>query len=216
MKTILTLSILTYLFCFSLQALELEIKVYNPLKAPIKNIVVYLEKNDGEFLGKTEKTIEIKQVNKSFAPYISVIQSGNTVLFHNQDDITHHIYSPIGENKFAFKIKSGQQKTMDSFTHTGEVTMGCNIHDWMSGYLLILDTPYFDKTNEQGVALLKIENTGDYKVTIWHPQMNEPNHRITQNISLTSDQKLAITLTQAMSPLPEQKNDDDFDFLSDY
>ena len=120
MKTRLILSILTYLYCFSLQALELEIKVYNPLKAPIKNIVVYLEKSDGTPLGKTEKTVEINQVNKSFAPYISVMQSGNTVLFHNQDDITHHIYSPIGENKFAFKIKSGQQKTMDNLTKINE------------------------------------------------------------------------------------------------
>lgn len=179
-------------------------------------MVVYLEKSDGTPLEKTQKNVEIKQVDKSFAPYISVMQAGNQVLFHNQDDITHHIYSPIGENKFAFKISSGQKKMMNNLSHTGEVTMGCNIHDWMSGYLLILDTPYFDKTNEQGKALLMVKEVGDYTLTLWHPQMNEADHRMLKKINLTHNKSVSLTLKQAMAPLPEQKNEDDFDFLSDY
>lgn len=208
--------VLTYLFCFSSQALELEVTVYDHLQSPIKNIVVYIESTDGIELVSTQKTIEVSQLDKSFTPYISVIQTGNQVRFNNQDDITHHIYSPIGKNKFEFKIFSGQQKTLDSFADTGEIAMGCNIHDWMSGYILVLDTPYFDKTNKQGIALFSIKDKGNYRLTLWHPQINELDQRLIQDMKLNENSKIEITLSKPMAPLPEQKNEDDFDFLSDY
>lgn len=213
-KTILL--ILTLLSIRSIQAIELKVNVYDLQDNPIKDIVVYLESKDGLTLHKTKKSIEINQLNKSFAPYISVIQVGNKVRFHNQDDITHHIYSPIGDNKFAFKILSGQQQVMEDFTTTGEVAMGCNIHDWMSGHLLIVDTPYFDKTNDNGQTSFVIKDEGNYQLTVWHPQMNEANNQITQTITLHQNKKIEVKLTKVMAPLPEQKSEDDFDFLSDY
>lgn len=200
----------------SLQAIELQVNVYDLQNNPVKDIVVYLESKDGLSLHKTQKSIEINQLNKSFAPYISVIQVGNKVRFHNQDDITHHIYSPIGDNKFAFKILSGQQQVMEDFSTTGEVAMGCNIHDWMSGHLLIVDTPYFDKTNDNGQTSFVIKDEGNYQLTLWHPQMNEANNEITQTITLHKNKKIEVKLTKVMAPLPEQKSEDDFDFLSDY
>lgn len=218
MKLKTTLILLTLLSTNAIQAkaLELSVNVSNLQNSPIKDIVVYLESTDGRALHKTEKSIEINQLNKSFAPYISVIQTGNKVRFHNQDDITHHIYSPVGDNKFQFKILSGQQQVMEDFTSTGEVAMGCNIHDWMSGHLLIVDTPYFDKTDESGKVTLTVKEEGSYQLTLWHPQMSEINNRITQTINLDKNKQLKVQLTKEMKPLPDQKSEDDFDFLSDY
>ena len=105
---------------------------------------------------------------------------------------------------------------MENFTATGEVAMGCNIHDWMSGHLLIVDTPYFDKTNDNGQASFVIKDEGSYQLTLWHPQMNEVDNRITQTITLHENKQIEVKLTKAMEPLPEQKSEDDFDFLSDY
>lgn len=208
--------ILTLLSAHFAHAIELNVSVYDPQEQPIKDIVVYVESSDSLPLHKTKKSIEINQLNKSFAPYIGVVQSGNEVRFHNQDDITHHIYSPVGDNKFEFKILSGQQKTMDSFITTGEVAMGCNIHDWMSGHLLVVNTPYFNKTNVQGQAKFTIKDKGSYQLTVWHPQMNEVNNRISQTITLHNNENVKVQLTKTMDPLPEQKSEDDFDFLSDY
>lgn len=99
-------------------------------------MVVYLQPQDDIFLTLNENIVEVGQFDRSFTPYISVIQLGNTVNFKNRDDITHHIYSPIGDNKFSYKINAGQSASKSDFQQTGEVAMDCNIHDWMSGYLL--------------------------------------------------------------------------------
>lgn len=230
MKHYLPIAILLSFLSSPVLALDVKVSVVDPQQTPLANIVVYFEALEQATLEKIaadqaayitratklSKTTIIGQRDKSFTPYISVVQKGDPVQFSNQDDITHHIYSPVGGNKFSFKIRAGQQQVNQSFTQAGEVPMGCNIHDWMSGYLLILDTPYFGKTNDQGQTDITLKYQGQYKVTLWHPQMNEPNNRLSQVIEVHADTKLAMSLQQAMSEVPEQKNDDDFDFLSDY
>ena len=197
-------------------AQQIQIEVVDLKQKPVMDIVAYITPLDGQTLPSTDNTIEIGQFDKSFAPYVSVMQKGNTVKFSNQDDITHHIYSPLGENKFSFKIKAGESHVKSDFEQSGIITMGCNIHDWMSGHLLILDTPYFAKTNDKGHAVIDIEQPGNYQLTIWHPQLDEPENKLSLNFNSKEKQKLQLALTKAMHIIPEQSNEDDFDFLSDY
>jgi plastocyanin len=204
------------IFSFSASAITVDVNVVDHKNRLLSDIVVYLTPVGETILPKTNKTIEIGQRNKSFTPYISVIQAGNKVRFHNKDDITHHIYSPVGDNKFAFKIRSGQEHTKDDFNRPGEISMGCNIHDWMSGHLLILETPYFDKTDTQGIVSIDVEMEGDYQLTLWHPQLADEDTNISQKLTIQNNHKVEVKLSRAMKKIPEQKSDDDFDFLSDY
>lgn len=198
-------------------AININVQVTNQQQEAAKDVVVYLEPLAKDItLPKTDKTVNVTQLDRAFAPYISVMQIGNKVLFDNQDDITHHIYSPIGANKFEFKLRAGNSEIKEDFNTTGEVVMGCNIHDWMSGYLLVLDTPYFEKSNNKGVAKLQVETTGDYHLVVWHPQLDQPDHKITQKVSITKNSAFNISLGDSLKALPKQSNDDDFDFLSDY
>lgn len=182
----------------------------------LAGFVVYLESEHTSSLPTTDKVVEISQQNKSFSPYISVMQLGNKVNFTNQDDITHHIYSPIGKNKFEMKIRSGKNEVKTDFVEAGEVAMGCNIHDWMSGYLLILQTPFFDKTNIKGHTEIKQVPTGKYQLTVWHPQLKTAEHKLIKQIKLTANAKFEFDVTDLMKKIPEQKSNDDFDFLDDY
>jgi len=180
------------------------------------NVIVYLEPPESMAVSVSNKMVEITQIDKSFSPYIGVMQKGASVKFQNKDNITHHIYSPIGDNKFAFKIKAGQERIKSDFSSVGTVAMGCNIHDWMSGHLLIVQTPYFGKTDINGQVSINVEQAGDYKVVVWHPQMRENNHRISKVITLDKASSVNMTLSKPLAELPSQKNDEDFDFLSDY
>ena len=194
----------------------LTINLVNANKKPQANIVVYVEPIGHIIDFKNKITLEIGQQHKSFTPYISVMQLGSSVNFNNQDNITHHIYSPVGENKFSVKVRSGQQVTKNSFNNAGEVSMGCNIHDWMSGYMLIVNTPYFSKTDKNGNAEISINTPGQYNVIVWHPQMNDADKKLTQSINLTQSMKVTMQLSKPMDTIPTQKSEDDFDFLSDY
>ncbi len=182
----------------------------------LKDLVVYLEPLDGQKLGHKSEPLVINQEGRAFDPYISVSQVDSNVNFVNKDDITHHIYSAGSENKFSFKIKSGETNASVEFTQPAEVAMGCNIHDWMSGFLLVVNTPYFAKTNAQGYAYFDITELGKYKIVVWHPQMNNTDNRMIKEVSVAPNSQFSFKLKNEMAGIPVQESDDDFDFLSDY
>jgi len=197
-------------------AADFNIKVVDKDNQPLPDMVVYLKPESNISLPQNDNIVEVGQFDRSFTPYISVMQLGNTVNFKNRDDITHHIYSPIGENKFSYKIKAGQSQMKSDFAQAGEVAMGCNIHDWMSGYLLIVDTPLFGTTNKNGIFNLAVEQAGEYQLIVWHPQLDAPNNRYYQQVHLSENKKIIIKLNHKILKISEQKNEEDFDFLSDY
>jgi|TARA_B110000211_G_scaffold59440_1_gene66665 plastocyanin len=195
---------------------NININVVDNANKALPDMVVYLQPEDDISLPFNEQIVEVGQFDRSFTPYISVMQLGNKVIFKNKDDITHHIYSPIGDNKFSFKISAGESQIKRDFQQTGEVAMGCNIHDWMSGYLLIVDTPLFGKTNENGMLDLPMPPAGKYQLIVWHPQLDATNNRVYQSIDLSEQKQVTIKIDNKILKISEQKNQEDFDFLSDY
>jgi hypothetical protein len=195
---------------------DFKVTLVDSSNAPLADMVVYLQPLDDIVLPVSDKIVEIGQLDRAFSPYINVMQLGNSANFQNKDDITHHIYSPVGENKFSFKIRAGQSQHKSDFKQLGEVAMGCNIHDWMSGYLYIVDTPLFGKTNLQGIVNIPIEQVGKYQLVIWHPQLETQTHSVSQPIEWPKTEQITISIPHKISKVSEQKNEDDFDFLSDY
>jgi len=208
------LLVLVTQFC---HASIVNIKVLSPNSSVVKSIVVYLTPNIPlKNKNILTKSLVITQKNKQFTPYIEVIQKGYKLNFHNNDDITHHIYSVSGKNRFSFKIKGNNAKKSPVLDHVGEIAMGCNIHDWMSGYVLVVDTPYFTKTNTLGVANFNNIPPGEYKLTIWHPQLDVIHNKIEKTIIISKQTKWTINLPKDLKPLPNQESQDEFDFLEGY
>ncbi|MFT7431864.1 MAG: hypothetical protein ACI971_002339 [Colwellia sp.] len=193
-----------------------QILVKSNIGRELANMVVYLEPLDGQVLEKSLKEVIVGQFGKSFSPYLSVSQVNSKVSFVNKDDITHHIYSAGNENRFSFTIRPGETNSSAKFEHASDVAMGCNIHDWMSGHLLVVNTPYFDKTDELGRVSFNIAKHGKYKVVVWHPQMQADNNRMTIEKNIYAHDTLTFILKEEMESIPLQASDDDFDFLSDY
>ena len=59
------------------------------------------------------------------------------------------------------------------FDKPGEVVIGCNIHDWMEAWVLVVETPYFAKTAANGGAGLGELPAGRYRLRLWHPLQKE-------------------------------------------
>ncbi len=116
------------------------------------------------------KTVPIEQVDREFVPYVTVLQTGTVATFPNRDPIMHHVYSFSPAKSFEIKLYSGKSPMQVAFDKPGVVTLGCNIHDWMIGYVLVVPTPYFAKTDASGSARLRDVPAGGYEVRAWHPQ----------------------------------------------
>lgn len=115
----------------------------------------------------------IGQVDKTFVPYVSVVQTGTAVSFPNRDTVRHHVYSFSAPKVFDLKLYSGTPAQPVVFDKPGLVALGCNIHDWMLAYVLIVDTPWFDVTAANGRAEVKNLPAGEYRLVVWHPRMKE-------------------------------------------
>lgn len=134
---------------------------------------------------------KIVQKNKMFNPKITVVQTGTSINFPNEDSFRHHVYSFSPAKKFELKLYSGVPTNPVPFDQAGVVTLGCNIHDSMVGYIYVVDTPFFAKTDDKGKAILKL-NDGQYNYQAWLPGQNKPGVEQKINIEGMAEVNIAI------------------------
>jgi len=210
-------SVLMMIISFASQAKNTHIQVIDVDKAPLSNIVVYVEPENKSAAPKgilpNSSTATMDQVNRQFKPHILVVNKHTKIDFPNSDNIKHHVYSFSPAKTFEIKLYSDEQSTPILFNDVGEVTMGCNIHDWMLGYVYIVDTPWFGKTDKLGNIKFDLPD-GKYTLKIWHPLLQDLDQSFTQEIDISSDVKLTINLKETMKPKHEAYEDDDE--LDDY
>ncbi|WP_426112552.1 methylamine utilization protein [Massilia sp. PWRC2] len=148
------------------QASSLAIVVQDGAGKPLADTVVYAEQ-DGLVLPKGPKGATIEQRGLKFLPLVTVVQSGAAISFPNNDKVRHHIYSFSPAKKFDQKLYSGVAASSQLFDKAGTVVLGCNIHDRMIAYVKVVDTPYFARTDSDGVAHIELP-AGKYKLSAWH------------------------------------------------
>ncbi len=176
--------------CFTLQAAELYVIVTDKDGKPISDVVVMATPTQGQDKpNKPQKTVVIDQVDKEFVHYVTAIPTGTPVQFPNSDNIRHHVYSFSPAKQFELPLYTGTPAKPVIFDKPGVVKLGCNIHDWMVGYLHITDSPYFKTTNREGKAQLTDIPEGKYNVQLWHPRMAVSDKASKQIIEVGDTQK---------------------------
>ncbi|MBL8519034.1 MAG: methylamine utilization protein [Betaproteobacteria bacterium] len=135
--------------------------------APAKDAAVYAV-TKAAAPARARREVLIEQIGKQFVPQVSIVQTGTSVNFPNRDPIRHHVYSFSPAKNFEIKLYSGVPANPVVFDKPGEVVLGCNIHDHMIAWVLVVDSPYFAKTDAAGVARLDLP-AGDYDVHAWFP-----------------------------------------------
>ncbi len=163
------------LVCTLARGAEIEVLVRDAKGAPVPDAVVYLDTGKGATgtadapSGPPEAKAEIAQSARQFLPYVTAVQVGTVVEFPNDDDVQHHIYSVSPTKRFEKPLYAPGSHETVLFDQPGLVTIGCNIHDWMIAYVLVLETPHFAKTNEEGRAHLTGLPAGQVRLSVWHP-----------------------------------------------
>ena len=131
----------------------------------------------------------IAQENYAFSPYLTVIRSGTQVRFPNKDSHEHHLKSFSPAKTFELRVNSVNSKKEEPapilFDKAGEVALVCHFHDWMRGFIYVVDTAYFARTDTSGSAVISNLPAGKYEVKAWAPNMlGEP---LTQTVQVSAD-----------------------------
>jgi len=152
------------------EAADLSITFTDSDDKPVKEVVVYLTAADGQVFKSIPQNAIVDQIDKKFVQRVKVISVGSQVDFPNKDNIHHHVYSFSEAKKFELPLYKGTEAMPVTFDKTGVVSLGCNIHDWMKGYIVVVDSPYYALSNTQGDIRISDLPTGKYKLNIWHPE----------------------------------------------
>ena len=152
------------------RAASVEVLVRTPAGTPLADAAVLVE----PVAGTPPRTrarghASIEQRGREFIPWMTVVQTGTSVDFPNNDTIRHHVYSFSEPKRFEIKLYAGKPGQPVVFDKPGQVDIGCNIHDWMEAHVLVVDTPYFARTGTDGRAAITNVPAGRYRVRPWHP-----------------------------------------------
>jgi plastocyanin len=129
--------------------------------------VVYLE---GVFSRPAVAAVaQMAQQDLAFLPSLLPVQVGTKVEFPNRDDTYHNIFSYSPAKRFDLGRYRADEKPIPSqlFDVPGLVTVRCDIHEHMRALILVLATPHFVVTDEEGRFQLKGVPPGKYVLKAW-------------------------------------------------
>lgn len=179
---------------------SLRVQVLDAAGKPLEGAVVALASDAARKAVRPLAEQEISQENKQFVPAVRVVTVGTLVRFPNRDSVRHHVYSFSPTKKFEIKLYAGTPAAPVLFDQPGVAVLGCNIHDQMVGWVVVLDTPYFAQTNAQGQALLEGMPAGAHQLRAWHARLPVDVTPPQQAIALTEDDSTATVRLGGLQP----------------
>jgi plastocyanin len=111
-------------------------------------------------------TVQLK--SRQFNPRVQAVTEGSRIDFPNQDSFSHNVFSKAPEGAFDTGVY-GRGKTMSqTFKDSGVFPIYCNIHPRMTGYVVVLKTPYYVQAGDDGRFSLAGVPAGNYTMHVWH------------------------------------------------
>ncbi len=158
-----------------------------------ENVVIYLgNKVPQDQLPVPAENPVMDQRKLTFIPHVMCVPLGSTVDFPNDDEVPHNVFSPSPVKKFNLgTYKAGVVKQV-TFDKAGLVPLLCTIHPEMSAFILVLETPHFAITGEDGTYRISGIPAGSYKVKTWHEKLKPAVNTV--EIPETGDVTLDLSL----------------------
>ncbi len=142
----------------------------------IANVAIWLVKKPSKIHPDLEKPSQPKmvfdQVGCRFIPHILVVHNSQTVQVVSGDGVAHNTRgNPLKNQPFNFIVPPNDRKGTDLTMKLAErlpVQIGCDIHNWMRAYWVVVDHPYATVTDTEGNFEIKDLPAGEHEFKVWH------------------------------------------------
>jgi plastocyanin len=178
----------------AIQAATVQVLVQDGAGKPLADAAVFLESREAHAASKPIHGIEIAQVARQFTPKITVVPVGSSVSFPNRDTVRHHVYSFSPAKTFELKLYTGTAATPVVFDKSGIAVLGCNIHDNMAAWVVIVETPYYGRSAEAGKVTLSNVPAGTYRLRTWHPGLPVGGAPLDQALVVSADASITVRM----------------------
>lgn len=158
----------------------------------LANVFVYVKSGlEGKTFATPSEPVVLDQKGCRYHPHVLGVQTNQPIVIRNSDTFLHNIH-PQPKNSRPFNIgqpKEGMETEKAFSAAEIMVPVGCDVHDWMSAYIGVVDHPYFAVTGSDGSFEIPNLPPGDYVVEAWHEQYGTQEMKVTvaEKQSATAD-----------------------------
>lgn len=171
----------------AIEAVEISVQVRDQKGLPLADAIIVAVPSEGALKPAAVSAQQsIEQVDLEFVPKVKAVVVGTSVSFPNRDGVRHHVYSFSAAKRFALPLYAGTPAQPVLFDQPGLVVLGCNIHDWMIGYVYVSESPYFAQTGKDGRARLPDLPARHFVLRVWHPQMEGSEDATRKTVDLVA------------------------------
>ncbi len=147
----------------------------------LQNAFVYIKEGlEGYQFDVPQEAVTVSNKNCVYVPHVSGVRAGQPLILSNEDPTLHNIHA-YSKNSPAFNLGlpfQGIKQTKKFSSPEVMVTLKCDVHPWMIGYVGVLPHPYFAVTGEEGTFELKDLPPGEYTVEVWHEKLGTQSQKI--------------------------------------
>lgn len=180
------------LIALPLAGATLDVSITYPDGSAVPNAVVYAVPSRA--IPPTRTVAAMDQIDRKFVPHVLPVRLGTWVEFPNSDNVLHQVYSISPAKRFQSPLYIGKPARPIQFDKPGVVAIGCYVHEQMSGFIVVVPTPYFGTAVNGRVTIIGL-GADDYMVHVWYEGMRkEPEPRY---VKLAADGTAALAFVEA-------------------
>jgi plastocyanin len=148
----------------------------------------------------TATPLRIQQSGYQFRPALAVVRSGTPVVFPNEDQLYHSVFSKSPPRRFDLgRFRKGEEPAAVVMDSPGLVQLFCEVHEHMRANLVVVDTPWFAVTDPEGRFSIEGITPGRHVVSIWL----SPKQTLTREIELAPGQTLEVDWSNLVQEPPK-------------
>jgi plastocyanin len=115
-----------------------------------------------------------------YRPHVLVVPINKPVKILNSDGILHniHTYGKKNPPKNMAQPKFKKELT-ETFAQPEAVPVKCDVHGWMSAWIVAVDHPYYAVTDASGKFTIEDVPAGTYTVEYWQEKLGTQTKQVT-------------------------------------
>jgi plastocyanin len=157
---------------------ESEELVINGETTGVKNAVVALvDIAEGKKIDAATSVLDQKEC--VFIPHVLAVSAGASVDLLNSDNVMHNLHSWSIKNPAFNEGVSGGGKMTKKFELPEIVKITCDVHKWMSSFIIVKENPYFTVTDEKGNFRIDNVPAGKYTIEVWQEKVGKRKSEVT-------------------------------------
>jgi len=115
---------------------------------------------------------ELDNVKCRFLPHVQAASVGQFIVFKNSDPILHTAHGVFTSDQPQFNVGLFPGRvSRKPLVAAGLLKIQCEVHPWMSAYIVVTDHPYHAVTDAYGEYLINDIPAGSYRIKVWHESL---------------------------------------------